>query len=102
MVQQIREKPREILPAFSQIIELAQSLFGITAEHGFGEGEDLALRRQSEHRKDVRFFNGMSAEADQLIERAFGVAHSTVGAAADRVKGCFINLHLLLRGNRLE
>ena len=51
------------------------------------EFQELALRRQAEHREHVRLLDLVAAEADELVEGGFGVAHAALGAAGDGVEG---------------
>src|SRR5206468_11026549 len=49
-----------------------------------GQIKNLAPRGEAEHRKNVILFNSIAAQADELVEGGFGVAHGAIRAAGDR------------------
>ena len=56
--------------------------------------ENLVLGRQTKHRKHIRFFNLVSAKADELVQRGLGIAHAALRPASDGLQRGFIDLHV--------
>ena len=96
MVQQIGQQPAQVLAVFGQFVQLSQRGLHFAGQNGPGQIENLAPRREAEHRKHIALLNLFAAKADELVERGFRVAHSAVGAAGDGVQRRVVDLHFFL------
>ncbi len=79
-----------------QFVELAQGRLGFARQDRTGQRQNLAARRQSEHREHVRLGDFLAAKADQLVQRRFRVAHAAVSPARDGVQRGVIDLDVFL------
>ena len=102
MREQVGEEAGEVFAAAGEVVQFAQRRLGLAVEDGLGDGDDLGLRGEAEHREDVGFLNAVAAEADELVERGLGVAHAAVRTARDGLEGGVIDLHLFFFGDLLE
>ncbi len=94
MIQQIGEQPAQVFAMLRQIVQLTQGRRNLSGEHSPAEFQNLTLRGQAEHGEHVGFLNLVAAKADELVERALGIAHPAIGAAGNRKQRRVINLHL--------
>ena len=95
MVQQVGQQPAQVFAVVGQVVQLAQRAFDLARQHRARKLQQLALRRQAEHREHVRLLDLVAAEADELVQRGFGVAHRAFGPARDGVERRRVNRHLL-------
>ena len=102
MVQQIAQQPAQVFAAARQFVQLRERGGNFAGENGVAQFENLALRREAEHRKHVGLLDFVAAKTDELVERGFGVAHAAVGAARDGVQRGGVNLDFFLPGNFRE
>jgi len=56
----------------------------------------MALGSKAEHGKHVGFLDFIAAKTNELVERGFGVAHSTIRAAGDGVECGWVNFYFFL------
>ena len=96
MLQQVAEELAQVLAVPREFVQFTEHQLHIAFQQTFREGKQLRLRSKAEHREHVRLDDGVPAKTDELIERAFAVAHSAVRAARDGVERRFINGHALL------
>src|SRR4030095_8966437 len=78
VAEYIAEYAAEIPSVTGQIVNFPQGGGGIAFEHRPRKCKDLPSGGEAEHRKDIRFFDAVAAEADQLFKRTFGVAHAAL------------------------
>src|SRR5947207_11669609 len=96
MVQQIGQQPAQFFAVFGQFVQLSQRGLHFAGQNGPGQIENLALCCEAEDRKYIVFLDLFAAKADELVERGFRVAHSTVSAAGDGVQRRVVDLHFFL------
>ena len=74
-------RPRS-LPWLARSFNCRRALLDFARQHRARKVQQLALRREAEHRKHVRLLDLVTAKADELVQRGLGVAHGTLGSRA--------------------